>query len=157
MDTTAREIWYWLTAGALEKLRLIQAFPLDTPISYWLQVAVAGFFWIVIGGLLVGLIAMVSYEPMQYGARRKAAGRAGFWQSLWLGLAAAFLVMFALFQWLPPVGPLVGQAIGFLFLGIWLGVTTGWYIWGRRGLWERLHLMRRAGRWYAARMKRGER
>jgi transposase len=100
---------------------------------------------------------LVSYEPFQYGARRKAAGRAGFWQSLWLGLAAAFLVMFALFQWLPPVGPLVGQAIGFLFLAIWLGVTIGWYIWGRRGLWERLHLMRRAGRWYAARMKRGER
>jgi hypothetical protein len=39
MDTTPREIWYWLTAGALEKLRLIEAFPLDTPISFWLQVA----------------------------------------------------------------------------------------------------------------------
>jgi hypothetical protein len=48
MDTTPREIWYWLTAGALEKLRLIQAFPLDAPISYWLQVAAAGFFWIVV-------------------------------------------------------------------------------------------------------------
>jgi hypothetical protein len=97
-------------------------------------------FWVVIGGLVVVLVAMVSYEPMQYGARRKAAGRAGFWQSLGLGLGTAFLLLFALVAWLPPVGPLVEQAIRFLFPVIVLVVTTGWYIWGRRGLWERLHL-----------------
>jgi len=139
METTPREIWYWLTAGALEKLRFIMAIPLDTPVSFWLQVAVAGVFWVVVGGLAAGLAAAVSYEPIQYGERRKSAGRAGFWQSVVLGLVAAFLLKFAL---IPLAGPEVARPL------LWpaaLIVGVAWFIWGRRDL------ARRAGRWYGAR------
>ena len=57
MDTTPREIWYWLTTEAWEKAQVIRAMPLDTPVSTWLHVAVVGCFWAVILGLAFGYAA----------------------------------------------------------------------------------------------------
>jgi hypothetical protein len=54
----------------------------DMPVSYWLHVAVAGCFWFVLGAVGIAILDYVS----ALGEPRKAAGRAGFWQSVVIGL-----------------------------------------------------------------------
>jgi hypothetical protein len=54
----------------------------DIPVSYWLHVAVAGCFWFVLGAVGIAILDYLS----ALGEPRKAAGRAGFWQSVVIGL-----------------------------------------------------------------------
>ncbi len=44
-ETTLREVWQWLTTDALMKLKLVERYPLDVPLSYWVHVMAAGMIW----------------------------------------------------------------------------------------------------------------
>jgi len=155
MDTTPREIWYWLTTEAWEKAKIIRAVPLDTPVSYWLHVAVAGFIWAVMLGLAFGYVAYALEGWTQERAarardREKREAESGreprtaliVWQAIVLGsVTGALAAWLAVMMMDPSVTPrafwLVALVVGF-----------AWYRWGYQDLASR------AGGWYRARLKK---
>jgi len=144
MDTTPREIWYWLTTGALEKLRVIMAAPFDAPVSFYWHVVVAGAVWLAAVSVALGY-SLVQLEAMNQALMDRARAREEqgwtprtatiVWQALGIGLVVGCLAA----ALAGPLAFLVGALIA----------SVGWYHFGDQD-WPR-----RAGRWCTARMKRG--
>jgi membrane protein required for beta-lactamase induction len=146
MNATPREIWYWLTAGALEKLRAIQAQPLDTPISHWEHVAGAAFCWLVALGVgMCLLVKRAEGHEARVRARERWEAETGrvprtatiVWQSL--GIVVTGVLSVGLLVTINP------DVAGWAFW-VAVAVAVAWYRWGFQDIARRLR------KWWGARL-----